>query len=172
MTKKSDQCILVESLLIKRTAEGLGKEEEAAVKEHLDKCHSCRRYAANLICLSDSLTFMNTDKIKPRPETLVFLNDELQKSNDHVHKRSIVRFSLSKTHLYPALAAVLIAVMVIFSINTIRPVSEVVSIDSTYQQIIKLTQPAVVDFNSINQQAGGKSIKEDSLLLNYINYSM
>ena len=36
MTKKSDQCILVESLLIKKTAEGLGKEEEAAVKEHLE----------------------------------------------------------------------------------------------------------------------------------------
>ena len=172
MSKQKLKCKKTESLLLKQAVEGLSAGKENKLKAHLDSCPSCRQFASGLREINEAFISSEEKTIKPRPETLMRLKEKMSTAGSASRKRNIFRFISEKSHIYPAVAAVIVAIMLVFSVNTVVPVSEVTPIDTTYNQIIIMTQPAVVDYKTISQQAGGKSIREDSLLLNYIYSGM
>lgn len=169
---KKESCEKIQSILIDRKISGISDDDKNVINSHIENCEACRKLASELALIEGLLKNKNDKNIIPRPETLIKLKSYLKSENIRpVNNKKEKEFILWKNH-YLAFAAVLIFFLIIFSVTTIGPDLNKSTIDSTYQNIFIQSQPAIININDLNLHPGGKSIGEDSLILNYINASM
>lgn len=165
-------CEKIQSILIDRKISGLSDYDKNVINSHIENCIACHGLASEPDLIEGLLKKTENSDIKPKPETLIKLKSHLKPEiYQRVNSKRDKEFILWKNH-YVAFAAVIIFFLVIFSVSTIGPDINESTIDSTYQKIFILSQPAIININDLNLHPGGKSIGEDSLLKNDINASM
>ena len=173
MKEKNSSCRNIRELLYKESVSVISLRETQSVKIHISECQDCAAYAHNMPLIFDSLKNDAVD-LSPNPNILTFLKNRLKDSHNQFSrskKRSVRTFFGSRYYRISAAAAVLVLMLIYLGVRT----SNNILIDTdgyTAIDTLSIIRPSVISLENLETQKIGKSVAEDTLLMNFMTRAM
>ena len=173
MKNRTDNCSLVEQLILLKQEDGLSSQDEKFMKSHLQSCAACREFEKAVMKIQTSMDSQATPNIQPRPQTIELLKNSLiEKHQQHLkeHKpvfRELINFFRQPVPLYQAAIPVIVFILFFIFLNQD---SQIPSIErdkqnrATIEQNHYLPENAYMsDWKLLIQQQRGVSASEDTI---------
>lgn len=173
MKEKNSSCKSIRDLLHKEAVSGITLQETRTVKKHISECPDCAAYAHNMPLIIDSLKNDTVD-LSPDPYILAHLKNSLKYGDNQISrsKKSSVRTIFGSRYYRLTAAAAVLALMLIYlgvrtNNNILIDTNGFTAIDT-----LSIIRPSVISLENLETQKIGKSVAEDTLLMNFMTRAM